>query len=332
MPECSRFQQNHKVVKDRTMPRNSRGRYRESDSDSEKFCKLFIGGLSYSTNEESMKEYFEPWGDVVDCVVMRDPNTKKSRGFGFITYKTEEQVDKAQCNRPHNIDNKEVETKRAMPRNETDSQITVKKLFVGGIKEDTTEEDIREFFSSKGKIESIDMITDKGTGKKRGFCFITFEDYDTVDKLVLRKYYDFKGKRIEVKKALSRAEMNHNKQANMNQMSGPMGPMGPGPHMGPMGPMGPGPHMGPPGPHGRGNRGGMGGGRGPGNWGGRGGHPGYGGGYGYQGNYGGGHGGYGNQHGYGGCGQGGWNQGGGYETFGGGYGGGGGSYGGGYRR
>lgn len=68
---------------------------------------------------------------------------------------------------------------------------------------------------------------------------------------LVRKYYDFKGKRIEVKKALSRAEMNHNKQANMNQMSGPMGPMGPGPHMGPMGPMGPGPHMGPPGPHGK---------------------------------------------------------------------------------
>ncbi|CAI9725022.1 nuclear ribonucleoprotein s A2 B1 isoform X4 [Octopus vulgaris] len=313
----------------------SRGRYRESDSDSEKFCKLFIGGLSYSTNEESMKEYFEPWGDVVDCVVMRDPNTKKSRGFGFITYKTEEQVDKAQCNRPHNIDNKEVETKRAMPRNETDSQITVKKLFVGGIKEDTTEDDIREFFTCKGKIESIDMITDKGTGKKRGFCFITFEDYDTVDKLVLRKYYEFKGKRIEVKKALSRAEMNHNKQANMNQMSGPMGPMGPGPHMGPMGPMGPGPHMGPPGPHGRGNRGGMGGGRGGGDWHNSPGNYSYGGnfngGY-HQGNYGGGHGGYGNQHGYGGCGQGGWNQGGGYETFGGGYGGGGGNYGGGYRR
>lgn len=62
----------------------------------------------------------------------------------------------------------------------------MKKLFVGGIKEDTTEDDVREFFCSKGKIESIDMITDKGTGKKRGFCFITFEDYDSVDKLVCK--------------------------------------------------------------------------------------------------------------------------------------------------
>ena len=60
---------------------------------------------------------------------------------------------------------------------------------------------------------------------------------------------------MEVKKALSRAEMNHNKQISMGPMGGPMGPgpmgpgpMGPGPHMG--GPMGPGPHMGPPGPPG----------------------------------------------------------------------------------
>ena len=40
----------------------------------------------------------------------------RPRGFGFITYKDSAMIDAAQANRPHNIDNREVETKRAMPR------------------------------------------------------------------------------------------------------------------------------------------------------------------------------------------------------------------------
>ena len=40
----------------------------------------------------------------------------RSRGFGFITYKEAQQLDEAQKNRPHKVDGREVETKRAMPR------------------------------------------------------------------------------------------------------------------------------------------------------------------------------------------------------------------------
>ena len=57
-------------------------------------------------------------------------------------------------------------------------------MFVGGLKEDTTDEQLRELFEPHGKISTIDLISDKATGKKRGFGFISFEDYDTVDKLV----------------------------------------------------------------------------------------------------------------------------------------------------
>lgn len=49
-------------------------------------AKLFIGGLSLETNKDSLKDYFEKYGEIVDVVVMRDPATKRSRGFGFVTY------------------------------------------------------------------------------------------------------------------------------------------------------------------------------------------------------------------------------------------------------
>jgi len=40
----------------------------------------------------------------------------RSRGFGFITYSQSSMVDQAMANRPHKIDGREVETKRAVPR------------------------------------------------------------------------------------------------------------------------------------------------------------------------------------------------------------------------
>lgn len=259
-------------------PRGGPRRYDDSSNPNpEQFRKLFIGGLSYETDEKSLKAHFETYGEITDCIVMKDPNTKKSRGFGFITYKEATQLDDAQKSRPHTVDGREVETKRAMPRDDPTNQQSVKKMFVGGLKDDTTEEMIREAFA--GKIDNVDMIKDKATGKSRGFCFVEFDDTDTVDKHVLKKHFDLNGRRVEVKKAVSRQDINH-----------PYGPAG--------------------------GRGGGYGGRGgydgfpPGydpRYGGMGGGPGYGGGPGGRGGYGGGN--YGNHGGYGGGGYGG-NQGG----------------------
>ena len=48
--------------------------------------KIFIGGLSYGTDDEKLRKYFSAFGTVQDAVVMKDPVSRRSRGFGFITY------------------------------------------------------------------------------------------------------------------------------------------------------------------------------------------------------------------------------------------------------
>ncbi|TKC52749.1 hypothetical protein EI555_004609, partial [Monodon monoceros] len=63
--------------------------------------KLFTGGLSFETTNESLRSHFEQWGSLTYCVVMKDPNTKRSRGFRFVTYATVEEVDAAMNARPH---------------------------------------------------------------------------------------------------------------------------------------------------------------------------------------------------------------------------------------
>ncbi|KAK7265865.1 hypothetical protein RJT34_33489 [Clitoria ternatea] len=57
--------------------------------------KLFIGGVSYNTDEQSLREAFSKYGDVVDARIIMDRETGRSRGFGFITYSSVEEASSA---------------------------------------------------------------------------------------------------------------------------------------------------------------------------------------------------------------------------------------------
>lgn len=85
---------------------------------------MFIGGLNWETTDrmylasprhhqagmlihyiESLKDYFSQFGEVIDCQVMRDGATGRSRGFGFLTFKDPKTVNIVMV-KEHTLDGK----------------------------------------------------------------------------------------------------------------------------------------------------------------------------------------------------------------------------------
>ena len=86
---------------------NMSGRERGDDSETAR-RKIFIGGLNYSTDDVQLRRHFSAYGTVQDAVVMKDPVSRRSRGFGFITFLDIESLEMAIQVEQHIIDGRKV--------------------------------------------------------------------------------------------------------------------------------------------------------------------------------------------------------------------------------
>lgn len=263
----------------------------DDDDDDEDVRKVFVGGLSWETTTKDLKEYFEKFGDVGNCTLKTDLDTRKSRGFGFVVFANPSSVDKVLAEKEHKLHGRNIDPKKANPRPVN------KKVFVGRLDPAISEDDVKAYFENFGPVEKIELPFDKTKDQRRAFCFVEFKKLAAMKSCLERTNHKIGTQEVEVKKATP-----------------PGGGNGPAVRGG---------------PRGRGFGGPRGGGRGGGFQGGYGYNQGYGGYGGYDQSYGyGGYGGYGGDYnygygGYGGYGGGNWNNGGygGYSDQGYGYGG-----------
>ncbi|XP_033735992.1 glycine-rich RNA-binding protein 10-like [Pecten maximus] len=78
--------------------------------------KVYAGNLSYDTDESSLQEAFSKYGNVVDCKVITDRETGRSRGFGFITFDCKESATDAVDKGPLELDGRGLKISFAQAR------------------------------------------------------------------------------------------------------------------------------------------------------------------------------------------------------------------------
>ena len=127
------------------------------DEDSEdKTSDLIILGLPWKTSEDDIREYFEPFGEVIMVQLKKRPGSGESKGFAFIRF-AEKEVEKKVLLQRHMIDGRWCDIKIPDSQDKKDGKPDKSscKIFVGRVTENLSKEDLRDHFETFGQVGSI---------------------------------------------------------------------------------------------------------------------------------------------------------------------------------
>lgn len=190
------------------------------DPECELMRSVFVGNLNPMATRDHLDDYFSKFGKVEKINLKTVPGTDKNKGFAFIVFARSDDVDDVMRMKPHTImeGTKPVDVKRKTPKDENlYMEEKVKKIWIGrpdeeyrirsyGLNDSTTDEALAEYFEKFGRVLDIHQFVWKDTNKKRGYGYITFDDTDVVDKIVLLGVHDIAGVKLQTKKALSKEQ------------------------------------------------------------------------------------------------------------------------------
>jgi len=166
--------------------------------------RLFVGNLPWSVDSATLGEVFEDHGKVQECTVMFDRNTGRSRGFAFVTFETMESAEAAKAaldgaevggrnlrvtfpllregggrgeRRPfRDFDGPAVTNRQNFPEGT--------RCYVGNLAWTTDSKELGDLATQYGTVLEARVVTDRETGRSRGFGFLAFETVEEADSAV----------------------------------------------------------------------------------------------------------------------------------------------------
>ncbi|KAI6214853.1 hypothetical protein M3Y94_00317200 [Aphelenchoides besseyi] len=164
----------------------------EKRIDPNAFFNVFVGDLSPEVDNEVLTRAFEKFGEIVEAKVMRDPQSLKSRSFGFVAYARQEDAARAiEKMNGQPVGKRQIRTNWATRRTNAESRRTTYEdvlkaadgentsVYVGNIGTEISEADLRTNFERFGTIKQVRLFSPKNFG------FVVFENTKEAARAIL---------------------------------------------------------------------------------------------------------------------------------------------------
>ncbi|GMJ02995.1 hypothetical protein like AT2G37220 [Hibiscus trionum] len=220
LPSTSKFVRNVSVSSEYGQESDLLG---SDDTDAASFSpdlKLFVGNLPFTVDSAQLAGLFGSVGNVQMVEVIYDKVTGRSRGFGFVTMSTTEEVEAAaQQFNGYELEGRalRVNSGPPPPRREEFSPRGARgggggatmgssnRVYVGNLSWGVDDLALETLFSEQGKVVEAKVVYDRESGRSRGFGFVTYNSTEEVDSAI--KTFDgveLDGRPIRVSVAESR--------------------------------------------------------------------------------------------------------------------------------
>ncbi|KAF8403533.1 hypothetical protein HHK36_011637 [Tetracentron sinense] len=187
-------------------------RIRESADVDPVHRKIFIHGLGWDTNGETLTNVFKKYGEIEECNAVCDKISGKSKGYGFILFKHRSGARKALKEPQKRIGTRmtacqlaasgPVPTQFQAPVAAPVSEYTQRKIYVSNVSADVDAQRLLNFFAKFGEIEEGPLGFDKQTGKPRGFTLFVYKSVESAKKALEEPHKNFEGHILHCQKAI----------------------------------------------------------------------------------------------------------------------------------
>ncbi|KAK9126666.1 hypothetical protein Scep_015512 [Stephania cephalantha] len=173
----------------------------ENEPDFSPDLKLFVGNLPFTVDSAQLAGLFEQAGNVQMVEVIYDKFTGKSRGYGFVTMSTVEEVEAAaQQFNGYEVQGRPMRVNYGPPPPREESSFrgsrgggggggggsfdSGNRVYVGNLAWGVDDLALETLFSEQGKVMEAKVVYDRESGRSRGFGFVTYSSAAEVDSAI----------------------------------------------------------------------------------------------------------------------------------------------------
>ncbi|GAB4844013.1 hypothetical protein Ancab_013977 [Ancistrocladus abbreviatus] len=184
--------------------------------------KIFVHGLGWDTTADTLRNAFGQYGEIEDCKAVIDKVSGKSKGYGFILFKSRSGARKALKQPQKKIGNRMTACQLAaigpvpssagastgqnaqqqQQQQQPASEYTLRKIYVSNVSAELDPQKLTNFFAKYGEIEEGPLGLDKQTGKPKGFCLFVYKSVESARKALEEPHKNFEGHILHCQKAI----------------------------------------------------------------------------------------------------------------------------------